>query len=181
MRIADSLYEIDCQLFRNINKHYPHKLLNSFFKTITHVGGATFTISITLLFLFLSSSTLQLTAIASAISLTISHLPVAFIKKVFPRNRPYVVLDEIHVLAKPLRDHSFPSGHTTAIFSVIIPFILLTPSLGILLLPLGGFVGLSRIFLGLHYPSDVVVGCVLGSSVGFCSYLFVQHIFLGVL
>lgn len=175
MRITDSLYMVDCLLFRNINKHYPHKLLNAFFKTITHLGGATSTIAVTLLFTFFSSSALQVTAIASAIALAVSHMPVAVIKKLYPRSRPYLALDEIHVLANPLKDHSFPSGHTTAIFSVVLPVILYSPLTAGFLLPVALLVGISRIFLGLHYPSDVLAGIILGSSVGLCSFLLMHQ------
>lgn len=173
MRIAEALYEMDCQLFRNINKHYRIKRLNEFFHVITHMGGATFSISLTLLLILLSNPTFQLTAIASAISLAVSHLPVAILKKMYPRNRPYIALDEIHVLDNPLKDHSFPSGHTTAIFSIITPIIMYLPLAGSVLFPLVILVGLSRILLGLHYPSDVLAGSILGISVGVLSYVFV--------
>ncbi|PJH69213.1 phosphatase PAP2 family protein, partial [Salmonella enterica subsp. enterica serovar Typhimurium] len=71
-----------------------------------------------------------------------------------------------YVMKNPLQDHSFPSGHTTAIFSVIIPFILLDWMLMFLLLPIGIIVGVSRIYLGLHFPSDVLGGSLLGSFAG---------------
>jgi undecaprenyl-diphosphatase len=173
----EALYEMDIHLFRNINKYFQVKALNHFFKTITHLGGATISITTVLLIIILSQSTLQLTAIASATALAFSHLPVAIMKKMYPRSRPYLSLKEIHVLANPLRDHSFPSGHTTAIFSITIPFIMYMPPLGALLLPLAILVGVSRIFLGLHYPSDVLAGSILGSLVAMISYEFIHYMF----
>lgn len=144
------------------------------------MGGATFTIVTVLLMVALTNGPVRLTAIASAVALTISHIPVAIVKKLFPRKRPYLVLDEIFVTDKPLKDHSFPSGHTTAIFSVIIPFILFVPSgpVSLLLFLTGIIVGMSRIFLGLHYPSDVLVGSFLGIFSGYIAYTYMLDKYL---
>lgn len=177
LRMIENFYEMDCQLFRNINKHFDHRGLNTFLQSVTHAGGAMFTISTTLLLLFFSSNAIQLTAFISAISLSVSHLPVAIIKKLYPRRRPYLVLDQSNVSANPLQDHSFPSGHTTAIFSIITPFILYSSLFAFFLLPLGLIVGFSRIYLGLHYPSDVIAGSILGSSTAIFSFLLIQSLF----
>jgi len=175
--MIDNFYAVDCQLFRNINRYFDHKGLNIILQTITHTGGAVFTIAVTLLLMLFTNDVLQFTAIASALSLATSHLPVAIIKKLYPRRRPYIVLDQINVTANPLKDHSFPSGHTTAIFSVIIPFVLYYPFLAIILIPIASIVGLSRIYLGLHYPSDVIAGSILGSAIGVFSFMLIQYIF----
>jgi undecaprenyl-diphosphatase len=175
MRILLAFYETDCRVFQRINRHFDNKILNVFFRYITHLGGAKLTISAVLLLILLSSGSIQQTAIANALSLTVSHLPVQIIKKMYPRKRPYVRLENTHFLSNPLQDHSFPSGHTTAVFSIIIPFVLLMPVISIILLPLAFFVGLSRIYLGLHFPTDVIGGSVLGTLSGISSYLLFVH------
>lgn len=174
--------EADQKLFRNVNQLFERKYLNVFFRNITHCGGATFTISSLLLLIIFTSGPIRFVALASAISLAVSHMPVAVLKKMYPRKRPYLVLDEINVTDKPLKDHSFPSGHTTAIFSVVVPFILYDPFLAIVLVPLAVSVGVSRMYLGLHYPSDVLAGIALGNATGILAYqLVANHFSYGML
>ncbi|MCQ6275044.1 phosphatase PAP2 family protein [Bacillus sp. V3B] len=172
-KILLDFYHFECRIFKEVNRHFDKKILNLFFRSITHIGGAVFTIISTILLILFSTDQTKLTAISSAFALAISHLPVQFVKKLFPRKRPYLTIEKTNVPSNPLKDHSFPSGHTTAIFSVIIPFVLFLPSLSFILIPLGIFIGLSRIYLGLHYPSDVMAGGLLGTSIGACCFFLI--------
>ena len=74
-------------------------------------------------------------------------------------------MPETITFRNPLTDHSFPSGHTTAVFSVTVPFMTMEPILLATLLPVALIVGFSRIYLGLHYPSDVLAGATIGTLV----------------
>jgi undecaprenyl-diphosphatase len=166
MRMLHLFYGFECRLFQQVNRHFDKKLLNLFFRTVTHLGGARITIAATLLLFMFSPRETRLVAIASALALSASHIPVHFVKLLFPRKRPYLIIEKTKFPANPLQDHSFPSGHTTAIFSVMTPYILFLPQLSFVLIPLGLCVGISRIYLGLHYPSDVLAGGILGSLTG---------------
>lgn len=167
------LYQFECDLFLSVNNRYDRVFLNVFFRNITHLGGATATISIPLLLILFFDSQVRNWGIASAASLLFSHLFVVFMKKIYPRARPYLSVSNARVGENPLKDHSFPSGHTTAIFSIITPFILHMPILSMILYPLAACVGISRVFLGLHYPSDVLAGVFVGTVFGFLAvYLF---------
>lgn len=178
MKYVQQVYDLDCRYFRCINQYFDHKRLNAFLRYATHLGGAGLMISIVLALLVLTKGAMQFTALASAASLTLSHIPVAIVKKVYPRKRPYLVVQNSQVTDNPLVDCSFPSGHTTAIFSVIIPFILWNPLTAFLLLPVGIIVAISRVYLGLHYPTDILVGSLLGSFAGISSFLIIKHNFL---
>lgn len=170
-KIIHVLYGVDCRIFQKINRYFHLYLLNLFFRTITHFGGARFTIiSTILLFLTSWSRETRLLAISSALALAASHIPVHLAKEFFPRKRPYLTIEKTNILANPLQDHSFPSGHTTAIFAVLTPYILTIPSFSFVLILVGVCVGVSRIYLGLHYPSDVVFGAILGILAGCLSY-----------
>lgn len=166
IRMLHALYGFDCRIFQKVNGHFDKKLINLFFRSVTHLGGADITIPAALLLLFLSSGEARLTAFASALALSASHIPVHFVKQLFPRKRPYLMLEKSRTLKNPLQDHSFPSGHTTAIFAIVTPYVWFIPHLAPLLILAAICVGISRIYLGLHYPSDVIVGGILGFVTG---------------
>lgn len=81
------------------------------------------------------------------------------------RPRPYQVHQVIRLGERPLDHFSFPSGHT--LHAVMITTVLgyIQPLLLVLMLPFTILVALSRMVLGLHYPSDVAVGALIGGVV----------------
>ncbi|MDR6553804.1 phosphatase PAP2 family protein [Paenibacillus qinlingensis] len=162
----------ETRLFHFVNQRIQHHFLDHFFTRITHLGGATAAIMVSLCLACFGQGSLRLAGLQALIALTASHIPVAIMKKKYPRLRPYLVHPQAITHRNPLTDHSFPSGHTTAIFSVIVPFVYAIPVLGLILIPLAGFVGLSRIYLGLHYPSDCIVGCLLGTTASLLTVAF---------
>lgn len=82
------------------------------------------------------------------------------------RPRPYQVHQVIRLGERPLDHFSFPSGHTlhAVLATTVIGYI--EPLLLLLMLPFTVLVVLSRMILGLHYPSDVMVGALIGAAVG---------------
>jgi len=86
------------------------------------------------------------------------------VKSRLVRERPYISLEGIVPGAKPLDRYSFPSGHTLHAFSFSILAVAGYPELAWVCVPLTMLIALSRVMLGLHYPSDVVAGALLGSA-----------------
>ncbi|MGZ5094478.1 MAG: phosphatase PAP2 family protein [Burkholderiales bacterium] len=94
------------------------------------------------------------------------------IKAATLRARPYAAQSGITLCAQPLDQYSFPSGHT--LHAVAFSLVALTyyPALFWLVLPFTFLVALSRVVLGLHYPSDVIAGAVIGAAVaGLSTYI----------
>jgi len=88
-----------------------------------------------------------------------------WLKGATERPRPYQACPSICCLTAPLDRFSFPSGHTlhAVVFSLVATAY--HPALGWLVWPFTVLVAASRLVLGLHYPSDVAIGALLGASV----------------
>ena len=100
-------------------------------------------------------------AAAGAVGLTLYKL----LKSRLVRERPYITFDRILAGTTPLDRYSFPSGHTLHAVSFTWIATANFPELGWLLIPFVALVAASRVVLGLHYPSDVLAGGVLGAAI----------------
>ncbi len=129
---------------------------------ITKLGGAVCVISLSVILLLSKNITMVKTGESLAISLVISHLVVRLGKKFFPRLRPYLALENVFIGHKIYRDSSFPSGHSTAAFCTATVFSSVLPTLSIVFFLLAALVAVSRVYLGMHYPSDITVGAAIG-------------------
>jgi len=88
------------------------------------------------------------------------------------RPRPYQRNRAIQLVAAPLDEYSFPSGHTLYAVAFTVVALYHYPVLAVLLLPLTVLIAVSRVVLGLHYPSDVLAGVAIGLSIASLSLLF---------
>ena len=88
------------------------------------------------------------------------------LKKVFVRERPFITHSSIALAGAPLDRYSFPSGHTLHAVSFAWQASAHFPELSWVLVPLAALIAGSRMVLGLHYPTDVLVGAVIGASLG---------------
>jgi undecaprenyl-diphosphatase len=95
------------------------------------------------------------------------------IKNVLVRERPYMTHEAIVCAGKPLDRFSFPSGHTLHAVSFTLIVCSSLPMLALLLLPAAVLIALSRVVLGLHYPTDVLAGALLGAVVGGASTMLI--------
>lgn len=77
------------------------------------------------------------------------------------RIRPYDLLG-FQLLIPPLSDFSFPSGHTSASFAAAATLCTMNKRWGVAALIFGGLMGFSRLYLGVHFPSDVFMGALIG-------------------
>lgn len=171
-RFVSRLQQQENRIFCWINQRLRRAWLDRFFNTLTHLGGATATIAIALCLCIFGQGSWRLAGFHCCAVLALSHIPVAIMKRKYPRLRPYLVLPDTNTCKKPLTDPSFPSGHTTAIFSVAVPLVYVSPWLASIVLPLACLVGLSRIYLGLHYPSDCLAGSILGTTAALATAVF---------
>lgn len=91
------------------------------------------------------------------------------------RNRPCTTWEAINPATPPLDHYSFPSGHTLHAVTITLIILPVLPLLGLALVPLTIMIMASRVILGLHYPSDVMVGTLIGWLVSGVASLVVYY------
>lgn len=100
------------------------------------------------------------------------------IKPLVGRTRPFDIMQEIELLIKAPLDYSFPSGHTSASFSVAFALIFLKEKvLAIISVVFSILMAFSRLYLYVHYPTDILGGVVAGLMCGFAGYYIVKKIY----
>jgi undecaprenyl-diphosphatase len=87
----------------------------------------------------------------------------SLIASAWVRPRPFLV-HPAHVLIARSLDGSFPSIHATAAFAVAVSVVFYSRHMGVVFLVLAALIAFSRVFVGLHYPGDVLGGALLGSA-----------------
>lgn len=85
--------------------------------------------------------------------------------QIWPRERPFISLEGVRQLVAE-EGFSFPSRHATLSFLLAIFVFLVNKKLGVLFLVFAVMISLGRVFVGVHYPSDVLWGAIFGFSVG---------------
>lgn len=94
----------------------------------------------------------------------------------FFRERPFVALDAVNqLISAPLTAKSFPSDHALIVGAVAMTVFLSWPKVGKWALGAAGLVALARVYVGVHYVSDVVVGLLVGMAWAWIVHVFVRY------
>jgi len=155
---------LDANLFLAIN-HLPHtRLLNGFFYTMTLIftGGTAWYALMGLVSMWRPRLGWRLgreSALPLAVAIWLVEYPI---KHYFRRHRPFITIIQAIVIGKKPGTWSFPSGHSATAFAGAWLFSRYFPKQRGLLYTVAGLVAFSRVYLGDHYPGDVVAGSSLG-------------------
>lgn len=145
----------DIKLFYLINQNTHSKVLDIIMKNTTHLGSTIFCIITPIAFMLFGSYWIGTKLI---LYLFINQLFVQLIKRLVNRPRPYNIFKDSITINPPNCQYSFPSGHTSAAFTIALVLGHFFPIFSLLFAIIAILVGISRIYLGVHYPSDVIIG-----------------------
>lgn len=153
------IQQLDLSILLFIQEHLRFAWMNDFWEFITHFGdGGIFWIVLTLALMIPKRT--RKAGIVAACSLLLGFLITnVTLKPLVDRVRPYNYSDVIIPLGRIPVESSFPSGHTCASFACALIYIRMLPKkCGISLLVLAVLISLSRLYLCVHFPTDVLGG-----------------------
>lgn len=161
------MFDIDGQILLFIQEHMRNIVCDVFFKGITHLGDAgVFWILLTAALLCFRQTRKAgiYSACALIASLVVNNL---ILKNLVGRIRPYELVEGLQCIVPPAYDASFPSGHTGASFaSAVAIYRQLPRRFAIFFIVLAALIAFSRLYVGIHYPTDVLGGLVTGIGIG---------------
>ncbi|MER3525121.1 MAG: phosphatase PAP2 family protein [Ignavibacteria bacterium] len=182
--MVDWLYSLDVALFLFLNRSLATPLGDMLWPLITDYDKQFFmriALVVVWLWLLVKGGTRGRTAALLLVPLLFisDQLSSTVIKPLVGRVRPChaLPLDQMHLLVG-CGGLSFPSSHAVNNFGVATMFSLYYPKARAALYAWASLVALSRVFVGVHYPSDVVGGAIIGTFVGWCVVVVWQQLAL---
>ena len=175
--MLEQLFHIDGQILLWIQEYLRFPALTSVMKDITNLGNAGILWILITIVLLLDKKTRNvgyMSALALIGSLIVDNI---LLKNLVARTRPYEVIDGLKLLIEKQSDYSFPSGHTGSSFaSAIVLWKELPRKYGVMALIVAVLIAYSRLYVGVHYPSDVLAGVVIGTVLALVSVWLVKKI-----
>ena len=166
--MPEVIQRFDEQALVWIAEHMRSSLLDPFMKVYTQLGdtGMLFIVLGLVLLLFKSTRKAGFSALcAMLIGLVVVNFTI---KPLAARARPWLVIQDFVNLVPEKDPNSFPSGHTNAAFAFALALCMSAPKrwMKIAAVCAAALMGLSRLYVGVHFPSDVLVGALAGSLCG---------------
>lgn len=168
MKLLLSIHKYDVFMFTWLINAKIHGTLSTVCRYLSKTGdGQLYSIIIALLYLSEGFKSPFLQAILLAF---LFERPIYFVlKNSFKRSRPEAALKNFRSIITPSDKFSFPSGHTSAAFMMATLISYFFPFLMIPLYCWAALVGFSRVVLGVHFPTDTLMGVILGMGTAFFS------------
>lgn len=173
MGIFEWIYQWDVSIIEGLKNFDGPLVLDYFMAFVSTIGNTGFiwiVISVILLF-FKKTRGIGIAAIIALILNTI--LVNVLLKPIVNRPRPYAIIEGIEYIIKtPSEPYSFPSGHASSSFAVAtaIYFTSFRNKYAYLALVLAALIAFARVYFCVHFPSDVIVGSLIGILMGYIGY-----------
>lgn len=170
----DTLLALDGAALLWIQECLRTPVLNGFFSAFTQLGNAGFIWMVLSAALLLHPKTRRAgfwALVAMLFGLICTNI---ILKHAVARTRPWLVVEGLTALVAVHDPFSFPSGHTCAAFAAGVTWARYTKRRWLQVICIGQAVlmGFSRLYVGVHFPSDVLMGCLVGFFCAWLSYRF---------
>ena len=154
-----------------LNRGCSRPAVRDIFAAISKLGDGSFWYVLIVLLPVVYGETALYAAVRMAIVGVVGVALYKYLKSRLVRERPYISLAGITAGTRALDRYSFPSGHTLHAVSFTTLAVTSFPELAWLLVPFAALIAASRVVLGLHYPSDVAAGAIIGAALAVLSML----------
>ena len=164
---AGTFREADLEVVRIVSRNANTQSGRTCAVGISKLGnGWIYPLLATLILIVLGSSGCRI-ILLSSVNAAAVHCLYPFIKLRFRRERPFEVDPGLPSLLPTLDEHSFPSGHVMTLTGVLVPMVILWPATAIAAVLMACSLAWARVATAHHFPSDVIVGALLGISIGY--------------
>jgi undecaprenyl-diphosphatase len=160
----------DHRLMHRVNKWTPPAWVQTWALAATRGGDGWLWYGLTILILMFGGEERFAAAASGLIAAGVGVAVFVVMKKQFGRPRPCVLAPHAWAKLLPPDQFSFPSGHTITAFAFAVPLSMFYPVLTPFLMFCAISIAISRVLLGMHFLSDIVVGAAIGTMLGFCAY-----------
>lgn len=165
---------LDARICTRANRWGARRAIGRFFAVVSRLGDGVFWYTLMAAMALLGGARGVQAAVHMAATGLLALGLYRTLKGWTKRPRPFRTCPGVIAHVPPLDEFSFPSGHTLHAVSFALVALAYYPALFVLLMPFTVLVALSRVILGLHYPSDVLAACVIGGVLGGLS-LYAVH------
>lgn len=166
------LQTIDNEILVFIKNNLQNELFDKIMPYITSLGNKGLLFIIITFFLIFNKKTRKVGITLFTALILCVLVGNILLKPAIARQRPFDVFFDIELLINKPKDFSFPSGHTMAAFACAQVIYQNNKKMGIIMFFVAFIIAYSRLYLFVHYPSDVLAGIILGMAIGF----FAQNI-----